>query len=476
LKYNGYKVKHVMNITDVGHLTSDADEGEDKMEKGAKRENKTAWEIAEFYTQAFKSNLHDLNIIKPDIWCKATDHIKEQIKLVQKLIDKGFTYETSDGIYFDTTKIDDYGKMANLKNQELKAGERVEMGEKRNQHDFALWKWSSRHSEQPKGSSRQMEWSAFGHMGFPGWHIECSAMSMKYLGEQFDIHCGGIDHIPVHHTNEIAQSESVTGKKPWVKYWMHGEFLVLEKAETRTTNCPKCQRPYRLGTGVEEEQIINNYNTGKVRLICPKCKEKFQVELSKMSKSGQNFITMSHLNEKNINPLSYRYLLLQTHYRKQLTFSWEALEAADSGLKHLYDEVRKLKKENAKRNCEEIKKKFKEEINDDLNTPSALALIWDALKNNAIDYKTLLEFDKVLGLEFKKTEKLKNLKTDVPDEVQKLLDARATARAQKNWAESDRLRDEVRKLGFGVEDTKDGQILTDINIRQYLLIFVNIWN
>jgi len=294
LKYNGYKVKHVMNITDVGHLTSDADEGEDKMEKGAKREGKTAWEIAEFYTQAFKSNLHDLNIIEPDVWCKATDHIKEQIKLVQKLIDRGFTYETSDGIYFDTTKIDDYGKMANLKNQELQAGVRVDIGEKRNAHDFALWKWSSPncHPELVSGSlpKRQMEWSAFNHIGFPGWHIECSAMSMKYLGEQFDIHCGGIDHIPVHHTNEIAQSESVTGKKPWVKYWMHGEFLL---------------------TGSD-----------------------------KMAKAGDNFLTLQTLKDKNINPLAYRYLLLQTHYRKQLTFSWEALEAAESGLKHFYDEVK----------------------------------------------------------------------------------------------------------------------------------------
>ena len=409
LKYNGYKVRHVMNITDVGHLTSDADEGEDKMEKGAKREGKTAWEIAEFYTQAFKSNLHDLNIEEPNIYCKATDHIKEQIKLVQKLIDNGFTYETSDGIYFDTTKIDDYGKMANLKNQELQAGARVELGEKRNQHDFALWKWSERRNEQPAGSRRQMEWHAFNHMGFPGWHIECSAMSMKYLGEQFDIHCGGIDHIPVHHTNEIAQSEAVTGKKPWVKYWMHGEFLL---------------------TGSD-----------------------------KMAKAGDNFLTLQTLKDKNINPLAYRYLLLQTHYRKQLTFSWEALEAAESGLRHLYSEALKLKitDHRSRISDQSISDQFLQAINDDLNTPEALAIVWNALTNKQINYSTLLDFDKVLGLEFNKTEKLKNLKTDVPDEVQKLLDLRAEARAQKNWAESDRLRDEVRKFGFGVEDGVSGQ-------------------
>ncbi|MBU2542036.1 cysteine--tRNA ligase, partial [Patescibacteria group bacterium] len=295
LEYNKYKVKHVMNITDVGHLTSDADEGEDKMEKGAKREGKTAWEIAEFYTQAFKSNLHDLNIEEPNIWCKATDHIPEQIKLVQKLIEKGVTYETSDGIYFDTTKIDDYGKMANLKNQKLKAGERVDMGEKKNTTDFSLWKWSSRHSElhpeRPTGSEgslsspkRQMEWKAFGRMGFPGWHLECSAMATKYLGEQFDIHCGGIDHIPVHHTNEIAQSETATGKKPWVKYWLHNEFLNMANPSTGAQG--------------------------------------------KMAKSAGNFITLDTLKTHNINPLAYRYFLLQTHYRKQLSFSWEALEAA----------------------------------------------------------------------------------------------------------------------------------------------------
>ncbi len=426
LKYNDYKVKHVMNITDVGHLTSDADEGEDKMEKGAKREGKTAWEIAEFYTQAFKSNLRDLNIIEPDIWCKATDHIKEQIKLAQKLIDKGLTYETSDGVYFDTTKISDYGKMANLKNQELQAGLRVELGEKRNQHDFALWKFSQHchpdRAERVEGSlakpQRQMEWKAFGHLGFPGWHIECSAMSMKYLGEQFDIHCGGIDHIPVHHTNEIAQSESVTGKKPWVRYWMHNEFL----------------------------------NMGS----------------DKMAKSAGNFITLNILKERGISPLAYRYFLLQTHYRKQLTFSWEALEAAESGLKHLYDEASKLKITDHRSpitsgQLSVISDQFLQAINDDLNTPQAIAIIWDAISNKQINYSTLLDFDKVLGLNMSaQGGSASGGKTVIPDDVQKLLDARATARANKNWAESDRLRDEVRKLGWEIEDTAGGQEIKEI--------------
>ena len=261
LQYNNYEVNHVMNITDVGHLTDDGDNGEDKMEKGSKREGKTAWEIAEFYTQAFQKNLKELNIESPTTWCKATDNIPEQIELVQTLIDKGFTYETSDGIYFDTTKFPAYGEMANLQNQELEAGSRVEIGEKKNSHDFALWKFSKPEEK------RQMEWEAFGRMGFPGWHIECSAMSSKYLGQHFDIHCGGIDHIPVHHTNEIAQSEAAFGEHPWVNYWMHGEFIVLKNDE-------------------------------------------------KMSKSSDNFVTLNTLKEKGIDPLAYHFFLLQTHYRK----------------------------------------------------------------------------------------------------------------------------------------------------------------
>ena len=439
LEYNKYKVKHVENITDVGHLTDDADAGEDKMEKGAKREGKTAWEIAEFYTQAFKDNLHDLNIIEPNIWCKATDHIPEQIKLVQKLIDKGFTYETSDGIYFDTTKIDDYGKLANLKNQELQAGERVEMGEKKNPHDFALWKWSSpvRHPERspdevqdkvsaqggsalggegsPASPKRQMEWQAFGHMGFPGWHIECSAMSMKYLGEQFDIHCGGIDHIPVHHTNEIAQSEAVTNKKPWVKYWLHNEFL-------------------NMGT-------------------------------EKMAKSTGNFITLQTLKTRGISPLAYRYFLLQTHYRKQLNFSWEALEAAQTGLNRLYKEVQKLSPPARGGAHDEVGEgvgaKFLKKINDDLDTPGALALVWEALKQGTINYDTLLKFDKILGLRLADV-KEEVVESRIPEEVGKLRDLRAIARSQKNWAESDRLRDEIKKLGWEVKDTEDGQEINSL--------------
>ena len=381
------------------------------MEKGAKREGKTAWEIAEFYTQAFKQNLKDLHILEPNIWCKATDHIEEQINLVQKLTDKGFTYETSDGIYFDTTKLADYGKLANLQNQELKAGARVDLGEKRNAHDFALWKWSERSERHPEGdqpkSKRQMEWPApFGagqgqtRMGFPGWHIECSAMSAKYLGQPFDIHCGGIDHVPVHHTNEIAQREAAYDK-PLANYWMHGEFLLV--------------------------------NEGK------------------MAKSENNFITLETLKEKGISPLAYRYFLLQTHYRKQLNFSWEALEASQTALKKLQQQVESLP--DHKKQDSWFKDKFNEWINDDLNIPNALAWIWQAIKEKDITKETLLDFDKVLGLNLDAKEET----IVIPTEVQNILDARLKARTEKNWTESDRLRDEIKKLNFDVEDTKEGQ-------------------
>ncbi|PIY93288.1 MAG: cysteine--tRNA ligase, partial [Candidatus Magasanikbacteria bacterium CG_4_10_14_0_8_um_filter_32_14] len=373
--------------------------GEDKMEKGSKREGKTAWEIAEFYTKAFKKNLQELNIEPPTTWCKATDNIPEQIALVQTLIDKGFTYETSNGIYFDTTKLTDYGKLANLQNQNLEAGARVDMGEKKNPHDFALWKFSNSKEQ------RQMEWKAFGKKGFPGWHIECSAMSSKYLGHHFDIHCSGIDHIPVHHTNEIAQSEAAFGKKPWVNYWVHGEFIVLKDNE-------------------------------------------------KMSKSADNFVTLNKIKEKNISPIAYRFFLLQTHYRKQLNFSWEALEAAQNGLKNLQNKVLKLKNENEKIETKKIQADFLKIINDDLNMPEALALIWEAFKDQTIDYNTIIKFDTVLGLDLDQVQE-KNIK--IPTKVLSLLDQRKTAREKENWSESDRLRDEIKALGFVIKDTSEGQ-------------------
>lgn len=397
LKFNGHKVRHVMNITDVGHLTDDADQGEDKIEKGSAREGLTAWEIAEKYTDAFKEDIRDLNILEPSVWCKATDHIEDQINAVQTLIDKGHTYETSDGIYFDTTSIENYGALAQLDKQELQAGARVDMGEKRNPHDFALWKFSK------EGEARQMEWDAFGSKGFPGWHIECSAMGIATLGDHFDIHCGGIDHIPVHHTNEIAQSEAITGKSPWVNFWLHGEFLVING--------------------------------------------------DKMAKSGENFLTLALVKEKGFDPLAYRFFLLQTHYRKQLQFSWDAIEATQQGLLHMRQLVAQIKDRAPVDPL--FVQKFTEAINDDLNTPEALALVWDALKAKKIDVPTVKKIDKVLGLNLYDPEQSKPL----PADIQSLVDERDSARKEKDWARSDELRDQLQNAGYHVNDTDDGQIV-----------------
>jgi cysteinyl-tRNA synthetase len=398
LQYNNYKVQHIMNITDVGHLTSDGDQGEDKMEKGAIREGKTAWQIAKFYTAAFKKDLKDLNILPPNKFPKATDNMKEQIDLIKKLEQKGFTYKTSDGIYFDTAKLKDYGKLAGLDKQQLKAGARVEMGEKKNITDFALWKFS------PKGQKRQMEWKSPWGIGFPGWHIECSAMSAKYLGQPFDIHCGGIDHVSVHHTNEIAQSETANDK-PLANYWLHGEFMLMGE--------------------------------------------------DKMAKSANNFVTLETLKEKNISPLAYRYLLLQTHYRKQLNFSWEALQAAQNGLNHLYNIVRSWDK--AGPSCSGCEEKFLEAINNDLDMPGALAIMWDLIKDpvypGSAKKRTILKFDKVLGLGLAN---LKKQKISIPTEIQTLVAERDGARFSKNWKKSDELRKQIEAEGYVVTDTPEG--------------------
>lgn len=399
LKQSGYTVNRVMNITDVGHLTDDADEGEDKMEKGSKREGKTAWEIADFYTEAFKHDMAILNIEEPTVWCKATDHIPEQIEMVQVLIDKGYTYETTDGIYFDTTKFPAYGDMANLKNQTQQAGTRVDMGEKKHPHDFALWKFSK------EGESRQMEWTAFGHLGFPGWHIECSAMAYRYLGAQFDIHCGGIDHVPIHHTNEIAQTEAYTGVTPSVNFWMHGEFLTIGNNE-------------------------------------------------KMAKSSaETFITLKTIIDKGYDPLAYRYFLLQAHYRKQIAFSWEALDASTTGLKRLRKTINSLSPDIQANH--HIEKEFYDAVYDDLSTSAALAILWEGLNTGKISKQTAVKFDKILGLDLHKVETEETI--EIPAEIQHLLDLRATARDNKDWDESDRLRDEIKERGFEVKDTDDGQ-------------------
>jgi len=407
LAYNGYKIKHVMNITDVGHLTGDRDMGEDKLEIGAKREGKTAWEIAEFYTKAFKEDIKKLNILEPNVWCKATEHIKEQINLIKVLEVKGYTYKISDGIYFDTAKFKNYAKLSRQNLEALKEGARVEKNdEKKNATDFALWKFS------PANEKRQMEWNSPWGVGFPGWHLECSAMSLKYLGDHFDIHCGGVDHIGVHHTNEIAQSEAAIGKSPWVNFWLHNEFL--------------------------------NIAGGK-----------------KMAKSDNNFLTLKNaLIKKGIDPSVYRFAALGTHYRKAMEYSEAGLEAAKNGLEHLYNQVRELKVKSIKLKVldvnENFKAKFLSAINDDLNTPQALAVMQEILKSklsNKEKLATVLDFDKVLGLNLKNASTVEK----ISKEVSVLVKNREQARKDKNWVEADKLREEIENLGYLVEDTKDGQ-------------------
>ena len=398
LKLQSYKVKQIINVTDVGHLTSDADEGEDKIEKAARKEGKTAKEISEYYFKIFKQDLEKINIEMPDLWIKATEHITEQIELIKKLEKKGFTYKTSDGIYFNTSKLKDYGKLARLEIKGLKEGKRIAMGEKKSKTDFALWKFSG------KSGQRQQEWDSPWGVGFPGWHIECSAMSMKYLGESFDIHTGGEDHISIHHTNEIAQSEAATGKK-FVNYWLHGSFLTF-KGE-------------------------------------------------KISKSGGRLYTLSELENIGFLPLDLRYLFLSAHYRKPLDFSIESLKNSKNSLKRLKEIISKLDKKEKinKKNIELAYKQFLEFLNDDLNTPKALSYLWDILRENRLNgtekYSLALKFDEVFGLDLAKEERIK-----VPKEIKELISEREKLRKQKDFVTADKIRQKINKLGFILEDTK----------------------
>jgi cysteinyl-tRNA synthetase len=409
LEHFGFQAKHVMNITDVGHLVSDADTGEDKMELGAKREGRSAWEIATFYTEAFRSDCSKLNITPPDVWCKATDYIPEMIALVERLENKGFTYRLGDGLYFDTSKFPSYGAMARLDIKGLEAGARVEVVTgKKNLTDFALWKFS------PSDQKRQMEWDSPWRRGFPGWHVECSAMSMKHLGEQFDVHCGAVDHIAVHHTNEIAQTEAATCKNPWVRWWVHGEFLVLDRG--------------------------------------------------KMAKSGGGFITLDEVIKRGFDPLVYRYFLLQAHYRSQLVFSWDGLEAAKNGLDNLREILQTLNvegpsAENRGKPPVEYMARFDEAVADDLNMPRALATVWESLKDSMLtagEKRALVRHaEPVLGLGLDKLGVEKPV--EVPAEVVELIDKRVEARNSKDFASADTLRKQILEKGFLLEDLPGGK-------------------
>lgn len=410
LEYNDYRVKHIMNVTDVGHLTGDMDMGEDKMEAGAKREGKTAWEIADFYEAAFKKDLTVLNIASPSQYCRVTDNIPEQIALISKLEKKGFTYRTSDGIYFDTAKIKNYNKLSHLPLATLKEGARVEKNpEKKNPTDFALWKFS------PAGAKRQMEWKSPWGIGFPGWHIECSAISLKYLSKNLDIHCGGADHINIHHTNEIAQSEAATGKK-FFNYWLHGAFL--------------------------------NIHGGK-----------------RMAKSADNFLTVNNaLTRKDLNPLAYRFAACQVHYRKPMEYSEAGLKQAQQGLRKLWEQVSLLGSKTGKINAD-FKSKFLEAINNDLNLPKALAVLAAVLKAKLKPedkLTTILDFDKVLGLDLQKKRlelQTVNKAEEYPAAIVQKAGLRDEARRQKDWAQADKLRQEIEDAGYLIEDAVTGSVI-----------------
>lgn len=399
LEYNGYEVKQVMNITDVGHLVSDADEGEDKMLKSAREEHKAPMEIAEHYTKLFFKDLDRLNIEIPEVICKATDHIKEMLEMVQKIMERGYAYETSTAIYFDVSKLDEYGILSGIKLDEQKSGARVEVDpEKKHPYDFALW------IKAPE--NHLMKWDSPWGPSYPGWHIECSAMSTKYLGEEFDIHTGGIDLIPTHHENEIAQNKGACGKIP-AHYWMHGEYLLI--------------------------------NGGK------------------MSKSLGNVYLLDDIVNRGYDPLVYRLFNFSCHYKGKLNFTWEGIESASVALNRLREGYQKHLAGNANISDDviaEIENKFHQAINDDLNMPLAMSAVWEAVKyqdKSPKMAKLLEKFDTVLGVKI--TEKKEE---EIPQEILDLVEQRKVARQDKNWAESDRLRDLITEKGYGVKDTKDG--------------------
>ena len=406
LEYNGLKVTQAINITDIGHLRSDADEGEDKMTAALKKAGKpltleSLRELADFYTGAFLENLDALNIGSPNFLPKASENIDGDIELIKKLEEGGFVYKTSDGLYYDTSKNKEYGKLGGV-NKDDGASRLAENSEKKNPADFALWKFNS-----------EIGWDSPWGKGFPGWHIECSAMSMKFLGETFDIHSGGMDHIPIHHNNEIAQSEVVTGK-PLANYWLHHAFVVIEGG--------------------------------------------------KMAKSEGNFLRLQELIDKGINPLAYRYWLLTSHYRTPMNFNWEAVEGAEAALTRLLRHISGPATEGRGAVNPEYQQKFLAFINDDLDTPRALALVWDLIKDEKVSDEdkraTILDFDRVFGLNLGKLSEPAYFK--IPEEVARLAEERERARQNKDWTKADELRSEILKKGYEIKDIETGYQLSPI--------------
>jgi cysteinyl-tRNA synthetase len=399
LQFEGMAVTHIVNITDVGHLTSDADSGEDKMDLASRRTGDSAWEIAARYTLAFQEDWRSLNLLEPTRWCRATEHIPEQIEFIEDLAAKGYTYKTEDGLYFATALQHDYGFLSRLTPEKLRAGTRVELGDKRSVTDFALWRRS------PIGGRRQMEWQSPWGLGCPGWHIECSAMAVKYLGELFDIHCGGEDHIAVHHSNEIAQTEARFGTR-LANYWMHAAFL--------------------------------------------------QVDEKKMAKSSGEFLTLASLVRLGYDPLAYRYLCLSAHYRGPLNFTLEALDAAASGLERLRHAFQGAK-EDGKPDADAVAD-FRTAICNDLNMPQALAIAWTVARSTVpapVRRATLALFDDVLGLQLAAAPE----RVHVPNAVQSMLEQREMARMARDWSRADALRNEILAAGYDVADSPDGVVL-----------------
>lgn len=404
LKYNGYSLKHVMNITDVGHLVSDADDGEDKMLKAARIEKKDPFEIAEFYMKAFLADIDKLNIDRPEIIARATEHIKVMEDYVQKIIENGYTYETENTIYFDTSKLDKYGVLSNRNVDEQKAGARVEFdSEKKNISDFAVW------IKAPE--NHIMKWDTFWGKCYPGWHLECSAMGYHYLGDQFDIHTGGIDHIPIHHENEIAQAKGFCGKIP-ANYWMHVDFLTIDGG--------------------------------------------------KMSKSLNNLYTLQDLKDKGYEPLAYRMFNFTSNYRNKINFTWEAMDSAKTALGRLREGYLKHAEgteEIAQDTITDFENRFLDAINDDLNMPVAMSVVWEVVKfpkKSKQLQDLLLKFDAVLGFDLANYRKETQ---EFPKEILELVTQRDEARQNKNWAESDRIRDLLINQGYLVKDTKQGTII-----------------
>ena len=408
LRHNGYRLKGVMNITDVGHLESDSDTGEDKIQSEAKRQNRSPYEIAEYYTKVFFEDLEKLNIERPEYTPKATDYINQMIDFVQHLVEKGYGYEISDGIYFDISKFEDYGKLSGINLDEQIAGARVEVNpEKRNPYDFALWKKASK--------EHIMQWPSPWGMGYPGWHIECSALGREFLGDQFDIHSGGVDHIPIHHENEIAQSQALTGK-PAVRYWMHGEFMTVDNG--------------------------------------------------KMSKSLGNTYTISDLQERGYDPMDFRYFCLNTHYRKKLNFTFGGLEAAKTARKRLIEQLQAHKNaQDANKDAlKDYQKKFDEAVNDDLNIPLALGVLWTALKEpkSKAVYDFALYSDRVLGLKLEQSvsQTQQDVPQDIPQEIQELAKLRLQVKQAKDYTLADELRNQINSKGYIIIDTPQGYQIT----------------